>query len=231
MNITIPLAAAFAVLAVARPALAENAELSNFVHQTHMHGVPYDAAIRLDPEEAVPALLKMLQDPKEEQYWPNIVITLGMLGDQRAIAPLIKFLEADPGRELSRPHYIAKTGVVMALGYSIHRKENSGALKYLIESAKPNVWSRRKLTWISPDHPQAEGRDEQLSTMAILGLALSGHPYAWDALIDLRQPAADARLAKFQSRVAPVIAEAISAHEKIAGEGMSRYIANGMGHR
>ncbi|MGH7166213.1 MAG: hypothetical protein ACREIS_11890, partial [Nitrospiraceae bacterium] len=56
--------------------------IQDFARQTFIHGVPYEGASRYDGS-AVPVLLHMLEDPKEEPYWANIVITLGMIGDER----------------------------------------------------------------------------------------------------------------------------------------------------
>lgn len=213
---------------IAGSALAEpkETELERFVHQVHMQGMPYEEAIRFEAAKSVPVLLAMLHNPKEEESWPNVVVMLGILGDERAITPLIEFLEKDSEGKLSRAHYTAKTVVVMALGYSINRHENQKALNYLVAATKPSFWTERKLSWISPYHADAQGRNEQLSKMAILGLALSGHPYARDALLELQRPEASPVDAKFRTRVSPVIEEALKAHETITRDGLVRYYAN-----
>jgi HEAT repeat protein len=198
-------------------------DIRAFVHQVYIEGVPYEEAIRFDADTAVPILLDMLADPKEEDYWPNIVITLGMLGDERAVEPLIKFLEQEvPTGRLSRSHYIAKTGVVMALGYLINKSKSQKALTYLTDSVRPNIWKERKLSWTSPDG-EAEARDLQLSKMAILGLALSGHPSAAEILRSLQKPAKTEIEKRFQDRVRAVVAEALSAHKTISAEGLVSY--------
>ena len=62
-----------------------------------------------------------------------------MLGDERAVAPFIRFLEQDDaGKRLSRPHFVAKTGVLMSLGYLI--KQNGGP-------DCPHVSDRQRETW------------------------------------------------------------------------------------
>jgi len=199
-------------------------DIRAFVHEVYIEGVPYEEAIRFDASTAVPILLSMLADPKEEDYWPNIVITLGMLGDERAVEPLIKFLEQDvPGGRLSRSHYIAKTGVLMALGYLINKSGSQKVLTYLRDSVKPNIWKERKLGWASPYDGDAEARDLQLSKTAILGLALSGHPSAAEALRSLQKPAKTEMEKRFQDRVSAVVAEALSAHRTISAEGLARY--------
>jgi HEAT repeat protein len=166
----------------------------------------------------------MLADSNEEEYWPNIVITLGMLGDERAIDPLIKFLEqAVPGKQLSRSHYIAKTGVLMALGYLINKSGSQKALTYLRESLNPNAWSQRALSWSSPFNQDVEARDLQLTKMAILGLALSAHPAAAEALRSLQKPPQNEAERKLQARLSPTVAEALQEHRTIGTEGLVNY--------
>lgn len=202
-------------------AFASASNVQSFVRQTFHHGVPYEEAIRFDAASSMPELLGMLSDPNEQQYWGNIVITLGMIGDESAIEPLIRFLEKDSGERLSRSHYLAKTAVPMALGYALHKGEKGRALSYLIESAKPGAWAKRKLGWISPDHNNARGRDEQLSKMAILGLAVSGNASGKNALVELSTSSQDS----FLNRVRPVITEALQEHDKISSQGLVRYYA------
>jgi HEAT repeat protein len=194
------------------------------VHQIYIEGVPYENAIRFDANAAVPTLLSMLADPNEEEYWPNIVITLGMLGDERAVDPLIKFLEQDaPRAQLSRSHYIAKTGVLMALGYLINKGGSQKALTYLRDSLNPDAWRQRRLSWISPFNPDVEARDLQLTKMAILGLALSAHPAAAEALRSLQKPPQTEAERKLHARLSTAVAEALQEHQTIGTEGLVNY--------
>ena len=225
MKALISMLYAIAMGVIAGPVFAQEQDINSFVRAIYMEGVPYSEATLFDPADAVPALLDMLADPNEEQHWPNVVITLGMLGDARAVEPLIQFLEEDSGKRLSRPHYIAKTGVVMALGYLINKKENQQALAYLKDSVKPGVWAKRKTNWVSPYHANADDRNSQLSKMAIIGLALSGHPSARDTLQALKTPATSRADRRFQTQVSDVLSEAINAHETIRREGLISYDA------
>jgi hypothetical protein len=114
-------------------------DIRDFVRQVFIHGVPYEEATKYD-SSVVPTLLDMLNDPAEEAYWPNIVVVLGMIGDERAVDPLISFIEADDQGDLSREHYAAKTSALMALGYLIDKSGNQKALDYLIDSLAPDTW-------------------------------------------------------------------------------------------
>jgi HEAT repeat protein len=216
---------AIAVGMIASPVFAQGQDIKSFVSQLYIEGVPYEEATLFDPDAAVPTLLDMLADPNEEQHWPNVVTTLGMLGDARAVEPLIQFLEEDPGKRLSHVHYIAKTGVMMALGYLINKDENQEALAYLKDSVNPRVWAKRKTNWISPYHANTSDRNSQLSKMAIVGLALSGHPSARDTLEALQRPGISQADREFQTRVSHVISEALNAHKMIFRDGLHSYDA------
>jgi HEAT repeat protein len=167
----------------------------------------------------------MLAEPREEKYWPNIVVTLGMLGDERALDPLIQFLEEDAAVPLSHSRYIAKTSVVMALGYIVNKNGNKKALEFLIESIDPVVWTQRGIAWKSPYHRTEAARNQQLSIMSILGLALSGNQTALKILRSLRVPATrQAASARAQIRgIDDILREAIAANEKIAKSGLAAY--------
>jgi hypothetical protein len=194
-------------------------DIRQFVHQTFIRGVPYGEAVRFDPATAVPALLAMLADHTEEAHWPNIVVTLGMLGDDRALGPLIQFLERDgAGGPLPQTQYAAKTSVLLSLGYLVNKTGNQRALSYLKDSLQPDVWRMRQVNWVSPYHNTVE-RNLQLSKMAVIGLGLSGYPSAAEALRSLQAPPTTEVGRRFNA----VISEALSAHEAISKEGLAAY--------
>jgi len=68
------------------------------VRSTYYHGIPYEVAHGLGPQ-AVPTLLELLDREEEREHWANIVIVLGMIGDDRATVPLIDSSSGgSPGR-------------------------------------------------------------------------------------------------------------------------------------
>ena len=210
---------------LAAPTLGAGASpvpIQDFVRQTFIHGVPYAEASRYNGS-AVPTLLTMLQDPKEETSWANIVITLGMIGDERAVDPLIAFLSKEEPEPLSHAIYTAKSSVPMALGYLINKSGNKKALAYLKDHVYPDGWEKDQLKWRSPYHANTEARDQQLSTMCVLGLALSGHPEAKEALREMKKPAKTDAAVKFQRQVGGIVDEAIQANDTIAKEGLGGY--------
>ena len=196
--------------------------VDTFVRQTFVHGVPYATASQYGPE-AVPKLLAMLNDPQEKDHWATIGITLGMIGDARSVDALIAFVEEGGDSRPSPTHYRAKTSVLMALGYLINKSGSQKAIDYLTSYIKPSGAGERPMPGRGAFQPSLEAGDAQLSTMAILGLGLSGHPTAKEALHSLQRPAATASAARFQAQVSDVVHEALKMHETVAREGLTNY--------
>jgi HEAT repeat protein len=173
--------------------------------------------------QVVPTLLDMLADPKEDRAWKNIVIVLGMLGDERAMAPLISLIEQSAGGEITHSQYEAKKAALLGLGYLINKAGNERALRYLRGGVVPSVWPQRGVSWASPNHETATERNRELSRLAIIGLGLSGNPSAEDALRELLAPAATATETAFREQMSGVISEALKANQRISDEGLAEY--------
>lgn len=198
------------------------ADIKDFVRQFFIHGVPYETSMRYGLQ-AVPTLLDMLADPHEEQAWRNIVIVLGMLGDERALTPLITLIEQNPEGELDYLQYDAKTNAIFGLGYLVNKSGNQKALSYLQEGLNPSAWTARGITWTSPEHETAAERNRDLSRVAIIGLGLSGDPSAAEALRALLTAAPTPTGSGFRQQMSGVIWEALRANRRIAEEGLARY--------
>jgi hypothetical protein len=198
--------------------------VNEFVRQIFVHGVPYKEGSQYSTDD-VPTLLAMLHDPAEEPFWPNIVVVLGMIGDDQAVAPMISFIESGDQSNLSRSHYVAKTSALMALGYIINKTGNGKALEYLKQSAEPQAWAAKNVPGVAPFHTSADARDRDFSKHAILGLALSGRPEAGEVLRSLQQPS-QSQLAQPNTPQAPardVVSDAIKEHDAIASKGLATY--------
>jgi hypothetical protein len=208
--------------AAATTATAPRANIRDFVRQFFIHGIPYEDTMSYG-SQVVPTLLDMLADPKEDRAWKNIVIVLGMLGDERAVAPLISLIEQSAGGEISHSQYDAKRAALLGLGYLANKDGNQRALNYLLGGLTPSVWPQRGITWTSPDHQTATERNSELSRLAIIGLGLSGAPSAEDALRKLRAPATTATETAFREQMSGVISEALKANQIIADEGLAEY--------
>lgn len=204
-------------------------DIREYVHQIFLETVPYGQTVESYDASEVPTLLEMLNDPREEPYWTNIVIVLNMIGDESVLEPLIEFIEKGveaADRKLSDDHYRAKTAAIMTMGYLINRTASERALEYLIASLDPAVWTRRGTTGSATfQRSEAESRVD-FSKYAILGLGLSGHPKAAEILTSLQNPE-EARAmgitGNFQLEISDIASEALRANERIARVGLIAY--------
>jgi len=201
--------------------------IRNFVRQVYFEGVPFDQVNSISANAAIPVLLPMLNDLAEEEFYSNIVVTLGMLGDDRAVDPMINFITQKEGsREVSNSKSIAKSSAVMSLGYIVNKTGNAKALDFLREGVDPEVWTRRKLTWVSKHVPTAKERDNQMAVMSMLGLGISGHKDAKKILLDLKTPAPRSRFSVIRSEIQGfegVVDDALKAHDEISRNGIRKY--------
>ncbi len=195
---------------------AQEMDIRDFVHQIYIEGIPYEAANAYD-STAVPTLMEMLADTTEAPYWANIAVTLCIIGDPSYVDPLLDFIKADEGT-LSDDVYRAKSSAVMALGYLINKTGDEKALNDLIESIDPGAWAQREVEYVGPYQASTEARDLNLSTMAMLGLALSGRPEALEALGSVTAPE-DAE----DDPLAAAAAAAREAHQQITADGLAEY--------
>ncbi len=159
---------------VARPNEAK-LDIKQFVRATYHHGVPYDQASRFGAE-VVPILLEMLKDPNEKQSWSNIIYTLGIIGNERAVGPLIRFLESDVHGDVDLTHLNALLSVQPALGH-IAAKGSVEALEYLLSASRPERWRVKGIPWRSPNM-SGEALYDPLAKSAIIGLGISAQPNA-----------------------------------------------------
>ncbi|MEE9246603.1 MAG: hypothetical protein V3U63_10415 [Gemmatimonadota bacterium] len=136
---------------------------------------------------------------------------------------MLAFLSEDVQGTLSHAHYKAKSSVPMVLGYLVNKSGSEEALAYLVESLDPDVWVARGLTWNSPYNVSVAGRNQQLSTMAIWGLALSGNSAAAGALRSLQEPAETEAAVRLRADVSDLVAEALRVHAMIATVGLAGY--------
>jgi len=209
------------------PLETDRTAIQEFVHRVYIEGVPYEEVTRLSPEVAVPLLVGMLDNPQEEEYWANIVVILGMLGDDRAVAPIFDFIKRGESRpQLSRSQCVAKTSAVMSLGYIVNRTANPEALAYLKEGVYPETWEARNLLWASSFFRSQAEQNNQLAIMAVLGLGVSGKPQAATVLQMLRQPPATPKMKALKSRIPEIdniAEEALKANAMISKSGLKLY--------
>lgn len=207
--------------------LQDTMAINDFVKQRFIRGVPYEEALKYS-EKNVPELLLMLTDSSNITYWSNIIVTLGIIGDERAITPLIDLIKGDQEGMLSRDLYNAKTSAIMALGYLINKSGNEEALDFLKDCLDPHNWDESQPTWSSPFQAARPDRNIQLSSVAVLGLTLSGHPGAIEALQALKNPMETEEQKKFQSQISNTLDQAIRECEDISTGGLLEYYRKNM---
>ena len=195
------------------------ANVRDFVHQTFIHGVPFDQARQFNTPEAIQTLISMLQDPSEESYWPNIVVTLGMTGNGEALQHLSAFVQRGEG-VLSPQAYRAKTSALIAVGYVLGQTRRAEVVNYLVRSARPESW--RRLKWASPFMRDIEDRNLQLAQSAIIALGLSGDQSAQNALLNLERQEADKR-STTSGILSEVIQESLKESRKVQTIGLEKY--------
>lgn len=193
--------------------------VATFVRRLYADTVPFDEGRSYGPE-AVPVLLSMLADPAEKAHWHTIVLTLGMIGDQRAVDPLKAFVRSGGSEVVSEDVFSAKSNTLLALGYIVNQSGDRRALDYLAASLDPGVWSnQRGLEWVSP-YQDVMDRDVHLATMAVMGLALSGHDEAERVLRSFKPTQVDGQ---FRARTSRVVEQALVEHRRVARAGLSAY--------
>ncbi|HEV2765344.1 MAG TPA: HEAT repeat domain-containing protein, partial [Pyrinomonadaceae bacterium] len=195
-------------------------DIKEFVRRRYVHGVPYEQASSY-PAEVVPTLLEMLRDPAERAHRANIVATLGMIGDPRAVRPLLELFAEGEG-QLSNREYKLRKAIVVSLGYLLNKTDDREVLEFLLEGLNPDSWSRT-VKWDSPADVPPEHTQSQLTKMAIWGLALSGKTEAREALLSLQQGPAAALSAAPGGLLANVTREAIDVNSTVAEKGLAGY--------
>ncbi len=157
-------------------------DVREFIQSRPYGGHSYREMSTLYDSTAVPALIEALNSDAEEENWTNAATLLGVVGDERAVGVLIAFIEKGGSHSISRAHNKARSAAMSALGYLINRTGSERALDYLIEGLTPSVWRERNVIGVVPYADSYEKYDLMLSTYALFGLALSGHPRAGEAL-------------------------------------------------
>lgn len=202
-----------------------NGPVREFVSQIYFHGLPLDKAASYGDAD-VTILLDMLQEPGVVQYHEHVALTLGMIGSERAVQPLMAYVRKGIGGEaakgpLSRPAYKGRVGAMVALGYLVHFTDSEEALSFLLASTSPEVWARRETVGLK-DYPATT---RELSKYAIMGLGLSGHSTAAAHLRSLNSPtlARSREEATFFLAEEGVIDQNLEILEQISRDGLLHY--------
>lgn len=145
-------------------------------------------------------------------------MTLGMIGSERAVDPLISYINRGSAAEdtISQPAYKGRVGALVALGYLVNLTSNQKALSYLLESTSPAIWSQRNM-----DITEKTMRD--FSKYAIISLGLSGHPTAAAHLRSLRDQEGAAYDRSFRTKIGDILNQGLQISEYVSRNGLIKY--------
>ena len=200
-------------------------DIREFLQSRPYGGHSYREMSTLYDSTAVPALIEALNSEAEEENWTNAATLLGVVGDERAVGVLIAFIEKGDSHSISRAHNNARSAAMSALGYLINRTGSERALDYLIEGLTPRVWRERNVIGIVPYADSYEEYDLMLSTYALFGLAVSGHPRAGEALRTLQRSPTPEQL-QFRDAEEDTLKQQLETHGLVAErgvDGMNQY--------
>jgi len=189
------------------------------------NGVTYELANKYDAS-VVPILLEMLEDPAEEDHWPDIVGVLATVGDERAVDPLLAFIEREVylvDGKMSQSNYFGKVRAITGLAGLVDRTGSEKALNYLKEGVNPEIWESRIRRGIGPFQDSMAERNMSFSIDAIIGLGLSGNSSAAETLRSLQEPVDTETKRVFQSRASSTVSEALKSNKEISSIGATNF--------
>lgn len=203
------------------PEITQTEPIERFVRRTFYEAVPWELARRFKPS-AVPFLIRQLRAPAPGVSLPTVVGTLGVIGDPRAVQPLIAFIERGVG-QLSQEEYGAKKGALHALGLIAAQAPSPAATTYLARGMDPSFWADR-LRWTLPYSTATATRDTQMLKAAIWGNAFSGRPQAGNAFQQLRVRLMTPALANSAAADLPeLLVEAEAVWQQVSREGVAQF--------
>lgn len=165
--------------------LAQPADVRDFVSRHWVEGVPHELASRYTEQDARKLLEWLVNEPqRHEDFLPQIVSTLGYIGSEIAVQPLLAFIQ---GPLTGRAAFNAKNAALLRLGDLVNRSGNGVALDFLARVAG-EVGLARSLAAPQAAHEAAAARTAEvevsaptvetlaaeLAVSATFGLALAG---------------------------------------------------------
>jgi hypothetical protein len=206
--------------------------VEEFVTQIFIQGLPLDEAAQYGEEDVEP-LLDILSDPSMVRYHENAALTLGMIGDERAVDPLIEYVQRGPaGGEAAAtaedpPHaaYQGRVGAIVGLGYLANLTGSERAVEFLIQQSNPAAWSEETLDQLPSREAGAAEPREDLSKYAIISLGFSGSEEANEHLRSLGSEGARASTSGFLSENRNEIAQSLRIFEEVSEIGLVDYYA------
>jgi hypothetical protein len=166
-------------------------DVLEFVSQHWIEGVPYDAASRYTEEDATRLLAWLVNEPdSHEEFLPEIVTTLCIIGSEVAVQPLIDFVESPRANQAV---FNAKNAALIHLGDLISKSGSQTAVDFLTRVAT-DMDTAKALSEAQVAAAAAEGDaattaedlGAELAVSATLGLSLAGTADAKQTVSRLR---------------------------------------------
>lgn len=170
-------------------------DVREFVSQHWIQGIPYEAASQYTEEDAKLLLEWLVNEPeKHEEFLPEIVSTLGFIGSEVAVQPLIDFVQSV---RATRAVFNAKNAALIHLGDLVNKSGSQLALDFLTsvasgtQSATTMAIPRAAVAAAEAavagvDAPGIEVLAAELAVSATFGLALAATPEAEQTLTRLK---------------------------------------------
>jgi len=169
------------------------ADVRDFVSQHWIEGVPYELASQYGEADARKLLEWLVNEPaRHEEFLPQIVATLGYIGSDIAVQPLLAFIQ---GPLTGRAAFNAKNAALLRLGDLVNRSGNAVALDFLVRVASDVAFARSlatsqaahesaaaKASKVDITAPTVETLAAELAVSATFGLALAGNERALAAV-------------------------------------------------
>lgn len=207
-------------------------DVREFVSQHWIAGIPYLAASQYTEQDAKLLLEWLVNEPeKHEEFLPEIVTTLGFIGSDIAVQPMIDFVHS---AHASKAAFNAKNAVLIHLGDLVNKSGNKLALDFLTQiatdrkAASTMTMARATIAAAEAavagvDAPSLEELAAELAVSATFGLALSGTPEAEQTLAGLaNSPTAFASVKRAAS-------EAASLAQTVRAQGQRAYYSDKCG--
>jgi hypothetical protein len=200
-------------------------DVREFVSQHWIAGIPYLAASQYTEEDAKRLLEWLVNEPeKHDEFLPEIVTTLGFIGSEIAVKPMIDFVHS---ARASRSAFNAKNAVLIHLGDLINKSGSKPALDFLtsiatdMEMAKTMVVARATIAAAEAavagvNAPSLEDLAAELAVSATFGLALAGTPEAEQTLAGLGNAAGAFASVKAAASEAVALSRTVRAQGQMA---------------
>ena len=197
-----------------------------FVSQHWIAGIPYLAASQYTEEDAKLLLEWLVKEPeKHEEFLPEIATTLGFIGSEIAVQPMIDFVHS---ARASKAVFNAKNAVLIHLGDLVNKSGSKLALDFLTkvatdqEAAKTMTMARATIAAAEAAvagvaAPSLDELAAELAVSATFGLALAGKPEAEQTLANL------ANAPTVFASVKRAASEAVTLSQTVRAQGLTAY--------